>query len=136
MRSALWQFVRPFLAAVLIAAFAVSQPVLAQASTHLVSPADLQTAAVDTSQSRQQNIDTLNRFLSSDQALKAMRSAHVNPREVNKAVSSLSDEELAQLASRAQKAQSDFAAGNIDNRDLLIIILCIVALILIVIAVH
>jgi Flp pilus assembly protein TadB len=136
MRSALWQFVRPFLAAVLIAAFAVSQPVPAQASTHLVSPADLQTAAVDASQSRQQNIDTLNRFLSSDQALKAMRSAHVNPREVNKAVSSLSDEELAQLASRAQKAQSDFAAGNIDNRDLLIIILCIVALILIVIAVH
>ena len=35
----------------------------------------------------------------------------MNPQEVKKAVAGLSDEELAQLASRAQKAQADFAAG-------------------------
>jgi Flp pilus assembly protein TadB len=124
------------MAAVLVAAFAVPQSLIAQASQHLVSPADLQKAAADASQARQQNIDTLNRFLSSDRAQKAMESAHINPQQVKNAVSGLSDEELAQLAARAQKAQADFAAGNIDNRDLLIILVCIAALILIIVAVH
>ena len=136
MRSSLWQVARSFMAAVLVAAFAVPQSLIAQASQHLVSPADLQKAAADASQARQQNIDTLNRFLSSDRAQKAMESAHINPQQVKNAVSGLSDEELAQLAARAQKAQADFAAGNIDNRDLLIILVCIAALILIIVAVH
>ena len=78
----------------------------------------------------------MNSFFSSDQAQKALQSAHINPQEVNKAVAGLSDEELAQLASRAQKAQSDFAAGNIGDHDLLIILVCIAALILIIVAVH
>jgi Flp pilus assembly protein TadB len=136
MRSSLWQFARSFTAAVLVAVFAVPQSLMAQAPQHLVSPADLQKAAADASQARQQNIDTLNRFLSSDRAQKAMQSAHINPQQVKNAVSGLSDEELAQLAARAQKAQADFAAGNIDNRDLLIILVCIAALILIIVAVH
>jgi hypothetical protein len=136
MRSAQWQFARIFLLAVSIAAFAVPRNVIAQASQHLVSPSDLQKATVDASQSRMQNIDTLNSFFSSDQAQKALQSAHMNPQEVKKAVAGLSDQELAQLASRAQKAQSDFSAGNMSNYDLLIILICIAALILIIVAVR
>lgn len=136
MRSALWQIAISFLAAVPFAAFAVPQAAVAQDSQHLVSPSDLQKAAVDASQARQQNIDTLNGFLSSDQAQKAMQSARMNPQEVKNAVAGLSDRDLAQLASRAQKAQSDFAAGSIDNHDLLIILVCIAALILIIVAVR
>ena len=136
MRSAQWQFARIFLAALSIAAFAVPKNVIAQDSQHLVSPSDLQRATVDASQTRQQNIDTLNSFFSSDQAQKALQSAHMNPQEVKKAVAGLSDQELAQLASRAQKAQNDFAAGNMSNYDLLIILICIAALILIIVAVR
>ncbi len=136
MRSAQWQFARIFLAALSIAAFAVPKNVIAQDSQHLVSPSDLQKATVDASQSRQQNIDTLNIFFSSDQAQKALQSARMNPQEVKKAVAGLSDQELAQLASRAQKAQNDFAAGNMSNYDLLIILICIAALILIIVAVR
>jgi len=136
MRSAQWQFARIFLLAVSIAAFAVPRNVIAQDSQHLVSPSDLQKATVDASQSRMQNIDTLNSFFSSDQAQKALQSAHMNPQEVKKAVAGLSDQELAQLASRAQKAQSDFSAGNMSNYDLLIILICIAALILIIVAVR
>ena len=135
-RSAQWQFARIFLLAVSIAAFAVPRNVIAQDSQHLVSPSDLQKATVDASQSRMQNIDTLNSFFSSDQAQKALQSAHMNPQEVKKAVAGLSDQELAQLASRAQKAQSDFSAGNMSNYDLLIILICIAALILIIVAVR
>jgi len=136
MRSALWQFARPLVATAFVAVLAIPQNLAAQAVQHVVSPADLEKAAVDASQTRQQNIDTLNRFLSTDQAQKAMQSARMSPQEVKNAVSGLSDEELAQLASRAGKAQSDFAAGNMSDRDLLIILVCIAALILIIVAVH
>ena len=81
-------------------------------------------------------LQTLNDFFSSDQAQKAIQSAHMNPQEVKKAVAGLNDQELAQLASRAQKAQSDFAAGSMGDHDLLLILVLIAALILIIVAVH
>jgi CheY-like chemotaxis protein len=43
---------------------------------------------------------------------------------------------LAQLASRADKLDQDFAAGRLNNRDLLIIIIGIAALILVIVAVR
>jgi hypothetical protein len=55
---------------------------------------------------------------------------------VKNAVAQLNDQELAQLASRANKAQSDFAAGRLSDRDLIIILVCIAALILIIVAVR
>jgi Flp pilus assembly protein TadB len=91
---------------------------------------------VDASQKRQQNLDTLSQFFSSEKAQRALESAHQNPEQVKRAVASLGDDELAQLASRANKAQTDFAAGNLDQRDLLIIVVAIAALILIIVAVH
>ena len=44
--------------------------------------------------------------------------------------------ELAQLASRVQKAQSDFAAGRLSDRDLIIILVAVAVLILIIVAVR
>lgn len=136
MRSRRWQLVLSSVIAVFLAAIVTPQNLAAQAGQHLVSPDDLQRATVDDTQARQRNLDTLNRFFSSDQAQKALQSAHMNPQKVKDAVAGLSDEELAQLSSRAQKAQTDFAAGNMSDRDLLIILVLIAALILIIVAVH
>ncbi|MGA7339088.1 MAG: PA2779 family protein [Terracidiphilus sp.] len=141
MRFSFWRFVRSLVAAVLVPAFIVpenlvAQEFVAQAPQHLVSPTDLQNAAIDASRARQQNVDTLDRFLSSDQARQALVKARMNPEEVKKAVAGLSDQELATLATRAQRAQADFAAGNMSDRDLLIILVCIAALILIIVAVR
>jgi hypothetical protein len=55
---------------------------------------------------------------------------------VKQGVATLSDQELAQLAARADKAQADFAAGTLSDRDLIIIILAVAALILIIVAVR
>lgn len=130
------QFVKALTAGVLVSLFAVPQCLVAEASNHLVSPSDLQKAAVDASQQRKQNLDSLNGFLSSEKAQKALASAHMNPQQVQKAVAGLSDDELAQLAARANKAQADFAAGNMSDHDLLIILIAVAALILIIVAVH
>lgn len=127
---------RALTAAVLAAALSLTPTAKAQASQHLVSPQDLGKATQDASQARQQNIDTLRGALSSGKAQKALESAHMNPQQVQNAVAGLSDQDLAQLAQRASNAQMDFAAGNISDHDLLIILICVAALILIIIAVH
>lgn len=122
-----------------MAVFAIPHNTFAQTApttSHLVSPSALTQAAAEASHQRQQNIDTLNQALSSSQAQKAIEDAHMNPQQVKDAVAGLSSQELAQLASRASTAQSNFAAGNIDNHDLLLILVGIAALILIIVAVR
>ena len=121
---------------VLAAVFALPQNLLAETASHLVSPSELQQAVVKASAARQQNRDEVQQFLSSEQAQKALKSAHMNPEQVKTAVSTLNDAELAQLASRVHKAQADFAAGTLSDRDLIIIIVAIAALILIIVAVR
>jgi Flp pilus assembly protein TadB len=123
-------------AALLATAFAVSQPLSAQATDHLVSPGDLQQATQAATQTRQQNIDTLREFLSSPEAQKALEQSRIDPQQVQNAVAGLSDQDLAQLAARANKAHNDFAAGNMSQYDLLIILIAVAVLILIIVAVR
>lgn len=134
MLSLMWRSARIVTACVLATIFAVPQNLVAQA--HVVSPRELQMQAVAASRARQQNLETVTRFLSSPAAAKAMTIAHADAQQVKSAVSKLSDQELARLASRAQKAQSDFAAGRITDHDLLIILIAVVALVLIIVAVR
>jgi hypothetical protein len=128
------QFVRVATASTLAVVFMIPQDSLAQG--HVVSLAELQNATVEATQARQRNIETLRAFVSSPTAEKALKSAHVDGQQVKNAVSRLSDQELAQLAARASKAQADFAAGSLSDRDLIIILLAVVALILIIVAVR
>ena len=134
MRFDLKQSARAAVACVLATIFAVPQDALAQ--SHIVSPADLQKAVLTASQTRQQNLAKVKEFFSSEMAQQALKSAHMDPEQVKTAVSTLDDAELAQLASRADKAQADFAAGRLSDRDLIIILVAIAALILIIVAVR
>jgi hypothetical protein len=130
------QLSRVATAFVLAAVFALPQNLVAEGAAHVVSPADLQRAAVQASNLRQQNVEQVRQFFSSEKAEKALRSAHMNPEQVKKAVSTLDDAELGQLAQRTQKAQADFAAGTLSDRDLIIILVAVAVLILIIVAVR
>jgi hypothetical protein len=55
---------------------------------------------------------------------------------VKTAVSALNDQELARLAARSERAQADFAAGTLSERDLLFLLLGVAVLILIIVAVR
>ena len=134
MQAFLRKYMRSVIAVVLVAFFVVPADLVAQ--SHVVTPADLQKEVVAASQARQRNLEAVQQFLSTPAAEKAMKSAQVDPKEVRTAVSTLNDQELAQLAARADKAQADFAAGRIEQRDLILIILAIVALVLIIVAVR
>jgi len=105
----------------------------AQDKQHVVSLSDLNKDAALPAQTRQANEEAVRTLLSSDQAQKALKSADLDYQKVDKAVGQLSDEDLAKLAARSRRAQSDFAAGRISDRDLLWII--VIALGIIVLAV-
>jgi hypothetical protein len=124
------------IALILAGLFAVPGNLLAEASLHVASPSELQAATIQASRVRQQNLETVRNFISSNQAQQALRSAHLNPQQVKEAVSSLNDSELSQLAARSQKAQADFAAGTLTDRDLIIILVAVAVLILIIVAVR
>jgi len=116
----------------LAAVFALPSCLMAE-STHVVSPSDLQQSAVAASQLRQQNMEKVRAFLSTSTAEQAMKSAHMDATQVKNAVPSLSDQELAQLASRADRAQSQFAAGVLTNTDIALIVLGVAVIILIIV---
>jgi len=124
------------IALILAGLFAVPGNLLAEASLHVASPSELQAATIQASRVRQQNLETVRNFISCNQARQALRSAHLNPQQVKEAVSSLNDSELSQLAARSQKAQADFAAGTLSDRDLIIILVAVAVLILIIVAVR
>src|ERR1700745_2619308 len=112
----------------------MATPQGAVAQDHVVSPAQIQKDVAGASAEQQQNAGKLERFLSSKEAQQAMKNAHINEHAGKKARKELSDEDLAQLSARAEKAQREFAAGTLSDRDLLIILVAIAAIILIIVA--
>jgi hypothetical protein len=121
---------------VLLLSLVLATPQDALSQNHVVSPSELQKDVAAASASRQKNVAQVESFLSSEEAQRAMKSAHINYQEVKNAVRQLNNEDLAQLSARSEKAQKDFAAGTLSDRDLLIILLCIAALVLIIVAVR
>jgi predicted transcriptional regulator len=101
---------------------------------HVVSLSDLNKDAARPAQTRQSNEEAVRSLLSSDQAQKALKSANLDYQKVEKAIGQLSDEDLARLAERSRRAQSDFAAGRISDRDLLWIILIALAVVVLALA--
>lgn len=128
------RFVRHTMAAAALPLLLAAAPALHAQSTaqapHLVSPDQLQQQVQTATTARQHNIDTLNQFLSTPTATKAMKDAKIDPAQVKTAIPTLSNAELANLSARAAHAQSQFAAGSLSTLALALIIVAIVLLIL------
>lgn len=120
----------------LISVLSLPQGGFAQNPDHIVTPGEMLSRAAEAGQQRQENLDTLNQFFASDKAHEALKSAGIDPQQVKSAMPSLSDQELAQLARRADNAQRDFAAGNMTDHDLLLILVIVAVLILVIVAVR
>jgi hypothetical protein len=103
------------------------------AADHVVSPADLRSALMASSQARQQDLATIRGLLASEPGRKALAAAHVDPSRVDKALPMLSDQELSRLAATATQAQKDFAAGalSLTNEQLTIIIVGVILIVIV-----
>jgi hypothetical protein len=102
---------------------------------HIVSSEELSGDAAKPVATRQGNEEVVRHLLSSDVGQQAMRSAHVDFQKIDKAIGQLNDEELAKLADRSRRAESDFAAGFISPKHLAEIILIIVVVVVIIVLV-
>ena len=108
----------------------------AQEQHHVVSLHELKKDAAKPSETRHADEAAVRDFLSSEPAQKALQSANLDLPRVDQAVSRLSDEDLTKLAEKSRQAQKDFAAGRLSDRDLLWIILIIVAVVIVALAVR
>jgi CHASE3 domain sensor protein len=121
---------------ILVLSVAVAFPPSLYAQDHVVSSSDLRKDLQEASAAREKNLARVDHLFSSEQGQKALETAHVSYEQVDKAVRSLSDDDLARLSARAQHAQNDFAAGSISNRDLIWILIGVAVIILIIVAVR
>jgi hypothetical protein len=109
-------------------------PSLRAAQDHVVSRAELQQAALSAARTRQDNLAKVDRFFSSPQAQKALKSAHLDPVQIKQAIPTLSNHELAQLARKADKAQKNFAAGALTTEQITYILIALGTAVVVLIA--
>jgi hypothetical protein len=120
--------------ATLLAVLLVTAPVF-PAQDHLVRLADVQRQAAAATQSREASLRSLDKLFTLAPAGKALHSAGMNPADIHRAASMLSDEELAGLAARADKVNSQFAAGALSNEHLTYIVIALGTAVLILVIV-
>ena len=100
---------------------------------HVVTSDELNQQVARPAETRQANEEAVRHLLSSDAGQNALKSANVDYERVDKAIGQLSDEEVAKLADRSRRAESDFAAGAISAKTLAYIILAVVVIVVIVV---
>lgn len=111
-------------------------PVSAQENDHVVSSVQLRKDLQKASEIRQANEAAVRELFRSEKGRETLKSAGIDYQKVDRAVSQVSDEDLARMAERSREVQKDFAAGRFSDRDLIIIMLVVVGLILVIVAVR
>lgn len=119
----------PFLIALI--SFALVAPAPCSAASHLVTRKQLQQAAQTSARRRQAQIAQVEKFFSSKLARQAFRKAHLNAVEIQKAIPTLSPNELARLAARTREVQNNFAAGALSNQQITYILIALGAALLV-----
>ena len=111
------------LAAVVALTLIMSQVAYAQGP--VVSKDELKQALVNSAKTREENLDQVRTFFSSDLSRNALKTAHIDSERVQKAVSSLDENELAKLAEQTRHVQKDIAAGALTNQQITYILIAI-----------
>jgi hypothetical protein len=117
----------------MLSVLAGTAPVFAE--EHVVSASDLHQTLIDASAQKQENLSKVRAFFASDEANRALGRAGFLASKVDKAVSSLDDDELARLASRVDSVRKDIAAGALSNQQLTYIVIALATAVIILIIV-
>lgn len=109
----------------------VSQPAVA-GETHLVDLSELHRDLQTSAAKRTKDMADIERVFSLPAAQQALAKSHLNTEQVTKAIATLDDKELANLANKARAAEQDVQGGIIIG---ILALIGLVVVILIVIAV-
>jgi hypothetical protein len=113
--------------------FGISAKAQDPAQQHVITSDELNQDVARPAETRQSNEEAVQHLLSSEAGQSALKSANVDYQRVDKAIGQLNDEELAKLADRSRKAESDFAAGAISAKTLAYLIIAIVIIVVIIV---
>jgi hypothetical protein len=116
--------------------FAGIQAQTARAQDHVVPQSDLQKAVSQAAKTRQAQEAKIDAFLGTPRARRALASADIDYKTVEKGLPLLSDREVAELSARSEKAQSQFAAGALSNQDLTYIVIALATAVIILVIVY
>ena len=122
-----------FLAVTLILFLLIPQFVGAQSPA--VSSSELRQAVEAAAQIRQKNLDDVRTFFASEPVRAALKSGKVDYQKVERAVATISPEELARLAVRTNQIQQDFAAGALTNQQLTYIVIALATAVIVILIV-
>ena len=105
------------------------------ADDHAVSAADLHQVLVDSAKTRQTNVETVQKFFSSEIVKNALSKQIVTASKVEKVVPLLNDEELNRLASQCRQVESDISAGSLSNQEITYILIALATAVIILVIV-
>jgi hypothetical protein len=116
---------------------AVVVPVMSAVAqeNHVVPLTELHRDATAATESRQGDLAKVERFFSSEMAQNALRATRIDGDQVKTALPLLSSDELAQLATRTDRLQADFAAGSLTNQQITYIIIALATAVIILVIV-
>jgi hypothetical protein len=120
------------LGAALALGLAAPSRVAAQDKDHVVSLDELKSDAAKPSQMRADNEAEVRHLLQTEAGQEALKQTKVDYAKVDKAISQLSDDDLANVAQRSRQADADFAAGSL--KATLIIVIALIIILIIVLA--
>jgi len=106
-------------------AFVLLIPQFVAAQTPVVSPSELQQAVAAAAKTRQKNLDDVRSFFAQETTRAALKAGKIDYQKVDRAVATMSPEELARLAEKTNQIQKDFAAGALTNQQLTYIVIAL-----------
>jgi hypothetical protein len=96
---------------------------------HVVSLDELKSDAAKPAQTRQANEADVRHLLQTEAGQQALKQAKVDYAKVDKAISQLSDDDLATVAEKSRQADHDFAAGGLTQTLIIVIVLIVILIV-------
>ena len=103
--------------------------VAAQDKDHVVSLDELKSDSAKPAQTREANEADVRHLLKTEAGQEALKTAKVDYAKVDKAISQLSDDDLATVAEKSRQADHDFAAGGLSQTLIIVIVLIVILII-------
>jgi len=96
---------------------------------HVVSLDELKSDAAKPAETRQANEAAVRHLLQGEAGQQALKQAKVDYAKVDKAISTLSDDDLATVAEKSRQADHDFAAGGLSQTLIIVIVLIVILIV-------
>jgi hypothetical protein len=119
----------------LIVGAVLAPTLMVRGEDHLVSPTELHDTLTKSAETRQKNLEKVQRFFSSEPVRQTLASTKIDLKKVEDTVHQLNDKELARLVAQTEKVQTDIAGGALDNQQITYIIIALATAVLILVIV-